>query len=57
LEVVGGGSTIERWTGFQPFALSKEKELVLEIGERGGGRVLTLVIHPKQILSAKIVSP
>jgi hypothetical protein len=57
LRTIGGDSSVDQWTGFQPFALSKDKELVLEIGENGGGRALSLVIHPKRILNAKTVSP
>ncbi len=50
-------STLNQWAGFRPFAPGKDKELVLEVGEKDGGRVLKLVIHPKQILSAKMASP
>jgi hypothetical protein len=50
-------STVNQWAGFRPFAPGKDKELVLEVGEKGGGRGLTLVIHPKQILNAKMASP
>jgi hypothetical protein len=57
LRAIGGDYSVDQWTGFRPFALSKDKELVLEIGENAGGRELTLVIPPKQILSAKTVSP
>jgi len=42
------------WVGFTPFALAKDKELVLEVGEKGGGRTLTLVINHRLILKAKI---
>jgi hypothetical protein len=52
---VGGDSTLNQWVGFRPFAPEKEKELVLEVGEKGGGRVMTLVIRPKQILNAKMI--
>jgi len=48
-----GDSTGIAWTGFRPFALAKDKDLVLEIGEGNGGRVLTLIIDHKQILKAK----
>jgi len=50
-------STLNQWAGFRPFAPGKDKELVLEVGEKNGGRVMTLVIHPKQILDAKVASP
>lgn len=52
---VSSDSTVRQWAGFRPFAPGKDKELVLEVGERDGGRVLTLVIKPKQILNAKII--
>jgi hypothetical protein len=48
-------SMVTQWAGFRPFAPGKDKELVLEVGEKNGGRVLTLVIRPKQILNAKII--
>jgi hypothetical protein len=53
LTTVAGDSMGESWTGFRPFALGKDKELVVEMGERGGGRVLTLVITHSEILHAK----
>ena len=53
LVAVAGDSTVESWTGFRPFALGKDKELVLEIGEKGGGRALRMVIGHKEILNAK----
>ncbi len=40
-------STQSGWVGFQPFSLTKDKELVLEMGEKKGGRVLQLVLHSK----------
>ncbi len=48
-------SMVTQWAGFRPFVPGKDKELVLEVGEKNGGRVLTLVVHPKQILNAKII--
>jgi hypothetical protein len=57
LTMVERDSALNQWAGFRPFAPGKDKELVLEVGEKNGGRVLTLVIHPKQILNAKMVSP
>ncbi len=56
LGIVAGVARIDQWAGFRPFAPRKDKELVLEVGEKDGGRVLTLAIHPKQIVNAKIVS-
>ncbi|HXB35827.1 MAG TPA: DUF4138 domain-containing protein, partial [Puia sp.] len=55
LVTVSADSTITQWAGFRPFVPGKDKELVLEVGEKNGGRVLTLVIKPKQILNAKII--
>jgi hypothetical protein len=54
---VQGDSTRSCWTGFVPFALARDKELVVEAGEKGGGRVLLLVIDHKQILHAKTGQP
>ncbi|HLZ88128.1 MAG TPA: conjugative transposon protein TraM [Puia sp.] len=53
LPIVGNDSAEHSFTGFRPFALAKDKELVLEVGEKGGGRTLILVIPSKQILKAK----
>ena len=39
--------------GFRPFTLSKDKELVLQIGESNGGRLLTLTIDHKELLKAR----
>lgn len=50
---VSSDSSLLQWAGFRPFAPSKDKELVLEVGEKNGGRVLSFVIRPKQILHAK----
>jgi hypothetical protein len=44
---VTGDSTQSGWTGFHPFSLTKDKELVIEIGEKKGGRVMQLVLHDK----------
>ncbi|HXB94365.1 MAG TPA: conjugative transposon protein TraM [Puia sp.] len=51
--VVVGDALRYGWAGFRPFALSKDKELVLEMGEKGGGRVLQLVIDHRELLHAK----
>jgi hypothetical protein len=48
LPVVEGDSVHTTLTGFRPFALARGKELVLEAGEKNGGRVLTLVLEEKQ---------
>ena len=50
---IAGDSTRPDWTGFRPFALAKDKELVIEMGEKNGGRTLVLVIGHKQILKAQ----
>lgn len=55
--VLPGYSNRSWWVGFQPFALAKDKELVLEIGERSGARVLTMAIDHKEILKAKMQEP
>ena len=53
LATIDGDSTVNQWTGFRPFALAKDKELVLEIGEKNGGRTLTLVIDHKRLLKTQ----
>lgn len=53
MAAIGKDSAQHSWTGFRPFALPKSKELVLEVGEKDGGRVLTLIIHSNQLLNAK----
>jgi hypothetical protein len=50
---IEGDSMAYTWTGFEPFALAKDKELVLEVGEQGGGRVLSLRLNYKAILNIK----
>jgi Conjugative transposon, TraM/Domain of unknown function (DUF4138) len=50
---VTGDSTRFTWAAFNPFTIAKDKELVLEAGEKGGGRVLELVIKYKQLLNAR----
>jgi hypothetical protein len=57
LPTVTGDSTVNQWIGFRPFALQKDKELVLEVGEKGGGRTLTLEIDHRKILHAKWIEP
>ena len=52
LPVVGADSVASCFTGFRPFALPRDKQLVLEIGEKGGGRTLVLEISHKDILKA-----
>ncbi len=39
--------------GLRPFALPKDKKLVLQIGEANGARVLTLIIDHKDLLKTK----
>jgi hypothetical protein len=51
--IIPGDSNRSLLMGFQPFALPKDKELVLQIGERNGARVLTMAIGHKEILKAK----
>jgi hypothetical protein len=53
LSPIGSDSAQHSFTGFRSFALPKEKELVLEIGEKGGARTLVLTIAPQQILKAR----
>jgi hypothetical protein len=54
---VAGDSSACTWTGFTPFALARDKVLVLEIGEKGGGRVLSLQVRYKEILNVKTMHP
>jgi hypothetical protein len=53
LPVVGGDCVVHQFAGFRPFALSRDKQLVLEVGEKGGGRTLVLMITHKDILKAR----
>jgi hypothetical protein len=50
---VASDSVVHSWAGFAPFALARDKELVLEVAEKGGGRVLELVIKHQELLKAK----
>lgn len=51
---VAADSVAHSWAGFEPFALARDKELVLEVAEKGGGRLLELVIKHQELLKAKI---
>jgi hypothetical protein len=53
LTVIPGDSSLSQWTAFRPFAIGKDKELVVEVGERNGGRAMELVIGHKHLLNAK----
>jgi hypothetical protein len=53
IPVLPGYSSRTLLIGFSPFALSRDKELVLQIGERNGARVLTMAIGHKELLKAK----
>lgn len=57
LQLVAGVSIVHSWTGFTPFTIAKDKELVVQAGEKEGGRVLTMVIGHKQLLHAKNYTP
>ena len=50
---VPSDSLVHSWAGFAPFALARDKELVLEVAEKGSGRVLELVIKHQELLKAK----
>jgi hypothetical protein len=54
LTTVSRDSTADQCAGFHPFAISRDKELVLEVGERDGGRTLTLVIDHRRLLNAQL---
>lgn len=51
--VVTGGSDQLMNLGFRPFTLSKDKQLMLQVAERDGGRELNLSIPSKILLKAK----
>ena len=57
LTSIAGDSTAYSWAGFAPFALAKDKELILEVGEKQGGRVLSLRMGYKAILNIKRREP
>jgi len=50
-EAVSGERTI--MVGLKPFVLAKDKRLVVEVGERGGGRELELKVAPHLIYNTK----
>lgn len=52
-EGIAADSVVHSWTAFNPFALARDKELVLEVAEKGSGRVLELVIKHQELLKAK----
>lgn len=52
-QTIPGDSTRAILVDFQPFALANDKELILQIGERYGGRLLVLAIDPNEIINAK----
>jgi len=52
-KIVWGNYTGPLLIGFQPFALPKEKELVLQIAEKNGARELVLVVNHSEILKAR----
>ena len=51
--VVPGGATRTFFIGFQPFALRADKELVWQVGERDGARLLVMPVEAKEILKAR----
>ncbi|HXD77601.1 MAG TPA: conjugative transposon protein TraM [Puia sp.] len=53
LKPVPGDSALGQWVAFRAFALAKDKELVLQVGEREGGRSIELVISSKSLLDAQ----
>jgi len=57
LPVIGGDSVAHSFAGFRPFALPMDQQLVLEIGEKGGGRMLVLTISSKTIFKAQYYDP
>jgi hypothetical protein len=56
LKQIPAGTELDDWIGFRPFAIARDKELVLEIGESGGARPLILIINHKEILNAKTLT-
>jgi len=55
--MVAGDSVVMQWTGFRAFAPGRDKELVIEAGERNGGRAMKVVVGHKEILRAKKIEP
>lgn len=51
-EVVPGGEAA-LMVGLKPFVLAKDKRLAVEVGERGGARVLELKVAPRLILNTR----
>jgi len=52
-EVVEGDSGRVMVTGFRPFALPKDKELVLLLAEGNGARELVMAIGEKELLKIR----
>ena len=53
LSIVPGNSSSNVVIAFRPFALPKDKELVLQITEKNGARELVLIIDHTEILKAR----
>lgn len=53
-ESVPGDSSRAIVMGFQPFTLPKDKKLIIQMGERNGGRLLVLTIQNTVLLKARI---
>lgn len=53
VEAVGGDSSRVFVTGFRPFALPKDKELVLLLAEMNGARELVMTIGEKELLKVR----
>ncbi len=53
--MVGGGQHQEYVFAFQPFTIPSTQELVVQIGERNGGRALVLHIGHRSLLKARLL--
>ena len=50
---IAGDSSRDIMTVFRPFALARDKQLLLHVSEANGARFIEMVIHPKELLHCK----
>ncbi len=55
LQSVPGNSWLLFAIGFHPLTLAKDKQLLMQLGETGGGRNLSLIIRHNDLLKAKLL--
>lgn len=53
--IIAGQSSGEALLAFPPFTISRTKELIIQVAEKGGGRSLLLPVKYKSILKARLL--